>query len=71
MNKPMKDTARQLPEIPESAQECARELASEAFATVGGSLKQMARELEEFNQRRSETREKINRGARRTSRRIV
>jgi hypothetical protein len=59
------------PEIPEEVRERAKNLVSQAFALITQQIDQLGKDLEDFNNKRSEIRRKINDGARRTSGRIV
>ncbi|HZP81288.1 MAG TPA: hypothetical protein VFB21_06605 [Chthonomonadaceae bacterium] len=58
-------------QISEEVQEEAKSLIKEAFQLFDNQMKNMAADLAEFNRKRQEVRERIQRGARRTTGRIV
>lgn len=60
-----------LDKLPDDLAERSRRLVNDAFRILTEQTQQMANDLEAFNRRRSETQERIRRGARRTTRRVV
>lgn len=60
-----------LDKLPDDLAERSRHLVNDAFRILTEQTQQMANDLEAFNRRRSETQERIRRGARRTTRRVV
>lgn len=58
-------------EVPETVQEEARNIVSEAFRLFADHTQRMADDLTEFNEKRRKVSEDIDRGVRRTSGRIV
>jgi hypothetical protein len=58
-------------DLPEDAKEKAKEMIDAAFRLFSDHAQNMADELAAFNRKRKEVRERIERGARRTSGRIV
>lgn len=58
-------------QISEEAQEETKSLIKEAFQLFDEQMKDMAADFAEFNRKRQEVRERIQRGARRTTGRIV
>jgi hypothetical protein len=59
------------PEIPEEVRDRAKNLVSQAFSLIAQQIERLGKDLEDFNNKRSEIRRKINDRASRTSGRIV
>lgn len=57
--------------VPKEARDRASKLISQIFDLLGQQLGRLGKDLEEFNKKRTETRRRIDEGARRTSGRIV
>ena len=57
--------------IPAGVQQQTEEMVREAFSSLGEHLQRMRHDVDEFNRKRQETREKIGSGARRTNGRLV
>jgi hypothetical protein len=60
-----------LDQLPDEIAEKSRSFVSEAFRVLVEQTQQMADDIAEFNRRRSATKERIRRGARRTTGRVV
>jgi hypothetical protein len=58
-------------ELPPDFPEKSRRLISDVFSLITDQTQRIANDIAEFNQKRIETRERIKRGARRTSGRVV
>jgi hypothetical protein len=57
--------------LPADFAEQSQRIVNNAFRLLAEQTQQLANDIAEFNQRRNDTKERIRRGARRTTRRVV
>ena len=57
--------------LPADFAEQSQRIVNNAFRLLAEQTQQLANDIAEFNQRRSDTKERIRRGARRTTRRVI